>query len=188
MCYIYYRSTSIFFLSIVSTTSTSNIVCTSGGITCSSPIFVWNRTHNCTTPTSSYTYFSCCYQPVTTQLTIQFLLRDDLTNWAIDDVSMTQGNGELIINGGFESNLTGWSVASSIGNLSVTPISKYSPSAAHYNSTFYLHSEAIFTPDIINQTVNVIQGQNINISFYWFDLGGVPGPTEVCEAIVKLYP
>lgn len=101
---------------------------------------------------------------------------------------MTQGNGELVINGGFESNLTGWTATSGIGNLSVTPIAKYSPSAAHYNSTNYLHSEGIAAPDHIKQTVNVVQGQNVNVSFWWRDLGGVAAPSEVCEAIVKLTP
>ncbi len=37
---------------------------------------------------------------------IEFILREDISNWYIDNVSIKQDNGELLINGGFESNLT----------------------------------------------------------------------------------
>jgi hypothetical protein len=151
-------------------------------------MFAWNRTHNCTKPAASYIYYTCCYQAVSTQLTIEFILREDVSNWYIDDVSITQGSSELLINGGFESNLTGWTATSSIGNLSVTPVAMYSPGAAHFNSSVYLYSEAKSTSDHIKQTVNVIQGQNVNISFWWLDEGGIAGPTEICEATVTLTP
>ena len=44
------------------------------------------------------------------QLTIEFRLLQEVSGWYLDDVSMTQGSGELIINGGSESNLTGWTI------------------------------------------------------------------------------
>ena len=150
-------------------------------------MFVWDRTNNCTKPAGSYIYYTCCYQAVSTELTIQFILREDVTNWLIDDVSITQGNSELLINGGFESNLTGWTVTSSIGNVSVTPLAMNLPSAAHTGNT-YLHSEGRSTSDRIKQTVNVIQGQNVNISFWWLDQGGTAGPSEICEGSVRLTP
>ncbi|CAF2670891.1 unnamed protein product [Rotaria sp. Silwood2] len=167
-------------------TTTQNSVCTTGGITCPTPLFSWNRTNNCTKSSSSYVYYTCCYQAVSTQLTIRFKLQEEVTHWYIDDVSMIQGNGELIINGGFESNLTGWTIIRST-NLSVTSYADIAPGAAHSGSA-YLYSAAISTPDYIKQTVNVIQGQNVNISFWWFDEGGVGGSFDICEGTVTLIP
>lgn len=118
-----------FFGTVV--TTTQNSACFASGINCPTPIFARNRTNNCTKPASSYLYYTCCYQAVSTQLTIEFILHEDMSNWYIDDVSIKQGSGELLINGGFESNLTGWSVSSGMGNLSVTPMAVYSPGVAH---------------------------------------------------------
>lgn len=110
-----------------------------------------------------------------------------MSNWYIDDVSIKQGSNELLTNGGFESNFTGWTVSSGISNLSVTPLAMNSPGAAHTGSV-YLYSEAKFSSDRIKQTVNVIQGQYVNISFWWLDDGGVPALLELCEAVVTLTP
>jgi len=180
-------TTTIAIATAVTTTTTQNSVCTLGGLTCPTPMFTWDRSNNCTKPAASYIYYSCCYQAISNQLTIEFLLREDVSNWFIDDVSITQGNGELVINGGFESNLTGWTAISSAGNLAITPLSVQSIGSAHAGSS-YLYSEAKTTFDRVKQTVNVTQGQNVNISFWWLDEGGVPGPTEICEASVTLTP
>ncbi|CAF0720732.1 unnamed protein product [Adineta steineri] len=72
---------------------------------------------------------------------------EQVSVWHIDDVSMTQGNGELINNGGFEMSFTGWVVSSS-ANLSITPLAYSSPPATHTGS-IYLYSTALSTPDKI---------------------------------------
>ena len=110
-----------------------------------------------------------------------------MSNWYFDDVSIRQGNSELLINGGFESNFTGWTVSSSISNLSITPLAMTSPGSAHTGSV-YLYSEAKYASDHIKQTVSVSQGQDVNISFWWLDDGGTPGASELCEAVVTLTP
>ncbi|CAF0862680.1 unnamed protein product [Rotaria sordida] len=168
------------------TTTTQTSVCTTGGITCPTPILSWSRTNNCTRSSSSYVYYSCCYLAVSTQLTIQFQLQEQVSHWYIDEVSMIQSNGELIINGGFESNLTGWTVIPST-NLSVTSYAHVAPGAARFGSA-YLYSEAVSGPDYIKQTFNVVQGQNVNVSFWWLDEGGVGGANDICEGIVTLSP
>ncbi|CAF1024114.1 unnamed protein product [Rotaria sordida] len=168
------------------TTTTQTSVCTTGGITCPTPILSWSRTNNCTRSSSSYVYYSCCYLAVSTQLTIQFQLQEQVSHWYIDEVSMIQSNGELIINGGFESNLTGWTVIPST-NLSVTSYAHVAPGAARFGSA-YLYSEAVSGPDYIKQTFNVVQGQNVNVSFWWLDEGGVGGANDICEGIVTLTP
>ncbi|CAF0712486.1 unnamed protein product [Adineta steineri] len=92
-------------------------------------------------------YKNCCYQAISIQLSIEFKLIEQVSVWHIDDVSMTQGNGELINNGGFEMNFTGWTISSS-ANLSITSLAYYSPSAAHTGS-IHLYSTALSTPDKI---------------------------------------
>ncbi|CAF1663211.1 unnamed protein product, partial [Adineta ricciae] len=160
--------------------------CTIGAMTCSSPIFSWNKTGVCTQSAPSYRYFSCCHRAISTQLTIEFQLIEEVGPWHIDDVSIMQNNRELLINGGFESNLTGWIIISS-ANLSITPLAYSSVSAAHSGSA-YLYSMAALTPDYIKQTVNVAQNQDVNVSFWWYDEGGVAGSTEKCEGYITLTP
>lgn len=150
-------------------------------------MFLRNRTNNCSKPANSYLYYSCCYQAVSNQLTIEFVLREDMSNWYFDDVSIKWGSSELLINGGFESNLTGWTAVSSISNLSVTPVAMHSAGSAHTGSV-YLHSEAKYASDRIKQTISVIPGQNLDISFWWLDDGGIPAASELCEAVVTLTP
>ncbi|CAF1231652.1 unnamed protein product [Adineta ricciae] len=166
--------------------TTQQSPCTIGAITCSSPILSWNKTGICTQSAPSYRYFSCCHRAISTQLTIEFQLIEEVGPWHIDDVSIMQNNGELLINGGFESNLTGWTVISS-ANISITPLAYSSVSAAHSGSA-YLYSMAALTSDYIKQTVNVAQNQDVNVSFWWYDEGGVAGSTEKCEGYVTLTP
>ncbi len=64
----------------------------------------------------------------------------------------------------------------------------YSSSAAHFNSSVYLQPEARSASDYIKQTVNVIQGQNVNISFGWLDEGVVSDGLEICEVTIILTP
>jgi hypothetical protein len=101
-------------------TTTQNPACTVGGSTRPTPMFDWDSSHNCTQSPSSLIYFLCCYQATSAQLTIDFELRDDISPWYIDDVGITQGNGELTMNSSFESNLIGWT-----GNSSSNPSTTY---------------------------------------------------------------
>jgi hypothetical protein len=48
---------------------------------------------------------------------------------------MTQNIGELIINGSFESNFTGWTVIFP-GNLSVTPLAYFSPVTSNFGLAY----------------------------------------------------
>ncbi|UJR28888.1 hypothetical protein I4U23_010108 [Adineta vaga] len=173
-----------FVLNLTLTNTTS--ACTFGAMMCTTPILSWNKTGICTPSAPSYRYLSCCYRAISSQLTIEFQLIEEVGQWHIDDISMTQGNAELVINGGFESNFTGWTVISS-GNLSITPLAYSFPGGAHSGSA-YLYSIAASTSDYIKQTVNVIQNQDVNVSFWWYDEGGVAAPTEKCEGYVILTP
>jgi hypothetical protein len=44
-------------------------------------------------------------------MTIEFAMQeDDFGYWMLDDVSATQGYVELVTNGGFEHNMTNWTL------------------------------------------------------------------------------
>lgn len=178
--------TDTFLHPLAVTTTAATSVCSIGGLACSTPMLSWNQTGVCTASAPSYRYHSCCYQAVSNQVTIEFKLFEEVGRWFIDDVSMTQGNGELVTNGGFEANLTGWMVTSS-ANLSVTPLALVAPMSARSGQA-YLYSTGIGVPDKIRQTVSVVQGQPVNVSFWWYDEGGAAGPTERCEGTVTLTP
>ncbi|CAF0732152.1 unnamed protein product [Adineta steineri] len=166
----------MYLLFFIATTTTQNSVCTISSTICSTPLVFWNNTGVCTQSSPSYRYFSCCYQVISTQLSIEFKLIEQIIVWHINDVSMTQGNGELIDNGDFEMNFTGWTIPSS-ANLLITPLAYYSPSVA-YTGSIHLYSTALSTPDKIKQTVN--------ISFWWYDESDVAVPTERCEGSFTL--
>ena len=59
-------------------------------------------------PPGAWTSVSCCYpSPSITKITIEIAVLDDTGGyWLLDDFSASQGNGQLISNGGFEYNLT----------------------------------------------------------------------------------
>jgi hypothetical protein len=145
----------------------------------------WDRSNNCTRSASSYIYRSCCYRTISTQLTIRFKLQEDVSQWYFDDVSISQGSGELLNNGGFESNVTGWAVTLA-SNSTITTFADASGGA--HSGLAYLRSQCQGAPDYIEQTVAVSQSQDVNISFWWRDEGGVSGGSDVCEGIVSLIP
>lgn len=121
-------------------------------------------------------------------MTIRFKLQQDVTQWYIDDVSLKQNSQELLINGGFESNITGWTILQH-DNSTVSSFVELSPGASKTGS-MYLRSSAASGPDYIFQRVNVIQGADVNVSFWWYDEGGaVYYPSvDVCEGTVVLIP
>jgi hypothetical protein len=54
-----------------------------------------------------------------------------------------------------------------------------------HTGSAYLYGGSKYAPADLKQTFNVIQGQNINISFWWAD-GGSPVyiPGKICQANV----
>lgn len=166
-------------------TTTEISSCTPGGATCSSPMLLRDRSNNCTRSSSSYVFQTCCYRTISTQLTIRFKLQEDVSQWYFDDVSIRQGSGELLSNGGFESNVTGWTVILA-SNSTITTFADASGGA--HSGLAYLRSQCQGASDYILRTVAVVQGQNVNISFWWRDEGGVSGGSDVCEGIVALIP
>ncbi|CAF2589479.1 unnamed protein product [Rotaria sp. Silwood2] len=136
----------------------------------------------------TYNYYSC-YQMATSKLfTIQFALQHDTLSghWYFDDISVVQNNNiQLIINGGFESNLTGWTLNISSNSTPDTYVDRIT-NLAHTGSA-YLYGASKYYPAYIQQTFKVIQGEYINVSFWWRYDGGLKiGHT--CQVIGQLIP
>lgn len=129
-----------------------------------------------------YQYYSCSYMTTSTSLTIRFTFQHDTTSghWYFDEISAVQNvNGQLIINGGFESNFTGWNINVSANSTFDTYVDR-TAGLAHTGSA-YLHGGSKNTPSYIEQTLNVTNGEYIHLSFWWgYDSGLNIG--NMCQA------
>ena len=146
-------------------TSTQRPVCeTSNTASCGHPIY-HNLNAGYNSP-SIWTFISCCYvAPTTAQLTLQFAIQeDDVGYWLLDAVSADQGNGELIVNGGFESNLSNWTLLIYSNATSSTIVDNVSSS--QYSGSAYLYGSSVNAPSYLQQTFSIRLGQNILISFW----------------------
>ncbi|CAF3669128.1 unnamed protein product [Rotaria sordida] len=152
------------------------------------PIEMFNITDPLCEGQISYNYYSC-YQMATSKLfTIQFALQHDTISghWYFDGISVVQNdNIQLIVNGGFESNLTGWTLNISSNSTPDTYIDT-TTNLAHTGSA-YLYGASKYYPVYIQQTFQVIQGEYINVSFWWKYDGGLK-LGHICQAIGRLIP
>ena len=133
-----------------------------------------------------YNYYSCYQMATSTSVTIQFALQHDTMSghWYFDDISAIQNNNiQLIINGGFEFNLTGWALNISLNSTPETYVDTMN-GLAHTGSA-YLYGASKNSPAYIHQTFNVTQGEYINVSFWWGYDGGLQSG-HICEAIGQL--
>jgi hypothetical protein len=133
-----------------------------------------------------YQYYSCYQMITSTILTIRFAFQHDTMSghWYFDDISVVQdANVELIINGGFEMNLTGWNVNMSSNSSSEMYIDT-TAGLAHTGSA-YFNGDSKNTPVYIEQTFNVTIDEYVHISFWWGYDGGLK-VGDTCQAIGQL--
>ena len=159
--------------------STDSLIC---------PVQMFNVTDPLCQGQVPYNYYTCHQIATSTSVTIQFGLQHGTVSghWYFDDISVTQNNNiQLIINGGFESNLTGWILNISSNSTRETYVDSMS-GLAHTGSA-YLYGASRNSPAYIQQTFNVTQGEYINVSFWWGYDGGLHSG-HVCEAIGQLLP
>ncbi|UJR29152.1 hypothetical protein I4U23_010366 [Adineta vaga] len=165
----------------ISTNSSSTTIpaCTAASHTPCSTIILQDI--NSGLSSTSWTYISCCYiAPTISQSTIEFIIQADSGNWLIDDVSATQGHGELISNGGFEYGITNWTFIVYPNATSTTNVDSVSNN--HRTGFAYLYGSSTNAPDYVKQTFSFISGQNILIGFwesYMTSLGGGFGTIEL---------
>lgn len=116
--------------------------------------------------------------------TLSFVFRHDPGYWALDDVSVSNGATQLIINGGFESgNLTGWSYS-----ISGSCPGNYGGQTMHDSSIaksgdFYYFDGCFGNSDKLYQTFPTIAGVTYNISF-WLINKDCCDPVEIANITI----
>ena len=122
--------------------------------------------------------------PTTNQLTIEFALQEDSGSWLIDDVSATQGNGELIINGDFESNFSNWTLV--VYSNATSSIAVDSISGGQHSGTAYLYGVSVNAMSYVKQTFSIIRGRNILIGFWLNYIQAFGFPSGTSELMVTI--
>ncbi|CAF3989541.1 unnamed protein product, partial [Adineta steineri] len=96
--------------------------------------------------------------------------------WYLDDVSVTNGSTELLINGGFESGsfMPGWDATleyyDSPPNAQVEgSFLSFSPKEGSFQIIAYYKQDL---PDVITQSFPVIANSTYTVRFWLLDLGG----------------
>lgn len=115
-----------------------------------------------------YSVYSCFYWVTSPQLTLRFLFDNDLFNdhWYIDDVSVIQNDtNERIMNGGFESDATGW-IMIDASNKTLPSSIDHQKSFAHTGSA-YFHRQSSALSITVEQTMKVISNEYVHLSFWW---------------------
>lgn len=159
--------------------STSNSIC---------PEETFNITDSLCQSQQSYQYYSCSQMVTSDSLTIRFTFQHDTSanHWYFDDISAVQDtNQQLIANGGFESNFTGWMINTSVNSISDIYVDRRT-GLAHTGSA-YLHITSTNASIYVEQTFNVTRGEYIHFSFWWgYDNELTNGST--CQVTVQLIP
>ena len=83
----------------------------------------------------------------------------------MDDVSVSQNNGELISNGGFEYNMTNWTLTIYPNATSSTEV--VLSSGSEHTGNAYLFGASMNAPVYVKQTFSILQSQNVLIRFWW---------------------
>lgn len=133
-----------------------------------------------------WTLVSCCYvAPTVNQTTFEIAVQEDDSGfWMIDDISATQGNGELVSNGGFENNLSSWTLTVYSNATSTTAVD--SISGTQHTGVAYLYGASMNAPVYVTQTFSIIPAQNVLISFWWNYVGALGAGFGTSELTITL--
>lgn len=149
---------------------------------CGTPVFVGTNS-SLFAKTSSISSYTCKYfewlSSTTGTVTLAFEFRNDAAPWYLDDISVSDGNAELLANGGFESGsfLPGWTRDIPNGNCTGGTIgAEVIPSSAHSGS-YALRDRCNGLTDQVSQSFTVTTGQVYFISFWIKGSGSGSGIT-----------
>lgn len=149
----------------------------------SCPTTMFNIINSFCEPQTTYRYYSCYHRVTSVTLTIRFVFdrHAAASVWYFDDVSAIEnGVEERIINGGFESNSTGWIIETPSYSTIDTYVDR-KPGFAHTGLAYlYRQSEGHSIP--IQQTINVTIGAFLRVSFWWRNDGRLKSANS-CRAL-----
>ena len=132
------------------------------------PTTMFNITDSPCEAQTTYRYYSCYHRVISVTLTIRFVFdRYSAANsWYFDNISAIEnGDRERVINGGFESNFTGWTIETPLYSTSDVYVDN-KPGFAHTGSA-YLYRQSSSHSVSIQQTFNVTIGTFLRVSFWW---------------------
>ena len=167
-------------------TTTRTPVCTTINYTaCSNVIF--QQQHSGATTVVAYTPVTCCYvAPTKNFIIFDMTILDDTGGfWKVDDISATQGYGELISNGGFEFNMTNWTLT--VYSNATSSIDTPLLSGGERSGTSFLYGAASNAYVYVKQTFSIIRGENVLINFWWdyqSNFGGGSGTSELTITLI----
>ena len=166
-------------------TATVLSVCDTSNYTACSSVLYYQLNTAFVTP-GGWMLAECCYvAPTVNQLTIELAVReDDNGYWMLDDVSALQNYKEHVSNGGFEYNLTNWTVTA---YPNATPaVAVDSVFGAQHTGIAYLQGASVNAFTYITQTFSITRGPNVLISFWWYYFPQFGGGSGVSEISVSL--
>lgn len=105
---------------------------------------------------TTFTYYTFTYVATQSCVTLSFGFRNDFDYWILDDILVSNGIQNLVINGDFEDGLayTGWQGANHLSSMNC-----HSGSYCYYDGN-------IGSFDYLNQSLSLIIGETYSISFY----------------------
>lgn len=122
--------------------------------------------------TSGISSYTCKYyewtSPTTGTVTLAFQLRNDHSIWYLDDVSVSEGTTEMLVNGGFESDSLspGWIPSQPNGNCTVNSVGAQIISSSAHSGSHCLSDECNGVADQVSQSFVVTTGHTYYISFW----------------------
>ena len=159
--------TQFFILFLIATTTVNP---------CGTPVSVGTSSslYSASSGSSSYTCFYFAWTASTTgSVTLSFQFQNNPSSWYMDDVSVSNGTTELLINGGFETSSfsPGWTVSTPNGACVGSTIGAQVVSSPCRTGSYCLSDGCGFRSDQVAQSFTVTAGQVYLISF-WLELGG----------------
>lgn len=119
------------------------------------------------------------------QITIEIAVQEDTSGyWLLDDMSASQGRADLISNGGFEYNLTNWTMTIYPNATSATEV--VSLSGSGHTGNAYLYGSSVNAPVYIKQTFSIIPNENILINFWWDYFPALGTSSGISELTITL--
>jgi hypothetical protein len=151
------------FTNYLSATTTAN--------PCGTPVSVGNSSVLFST-SSTNTSYTCQYfewmSPTTGSITLAFQFRNDPGWWYMDDVSVSDGTNEMLVNGGFESGSfsPGWITGTPNGACTPPSSGAQIVNSSCYSGSYCVTDGCVSDADQISQTFPATAGQFYYVSFW----------------------
>ena len=138
---------------------------------CGIPSFVGSSSSLFLASASINSYTCKYYQWVSTTngtATLAFQMENDPDLWYLDDVSVSNGTAEMLLNGGFESGSfsPGWSVTTPNGNCISASVAASIATTSCHTGSYCVKDGCNSRADQVSQSFVAIAGQSYFISFW----------------------